>query len=260
METMYIPGWDPFFEELSRMLRSSNRQFGIANAQYSEYIIDRLELAVANVTNLQSFCRNQPSHDIEPLRNVLRMLTDLLHKMVELVEQWKVYADRIELEATSSCYMAPLQQSTGRRGRSRFSIEREQLVYLRSLRFSWVDISNLLGVSRMTVYRRRVEFDLVDDDATTDVDDGTLTGIIGEIRNDLPEIGESMIMGRLRSMGLHIPRQRVRESIRTADPLNVALRWHSVTSRQPYSVPGPNSLWHIGMISQVLYACYCMYI
>ena len=35
-----IPGWDPFFEELSRMLRSSNRQFGIANAQYSEYIID----------------------------------------------------------------------------------------------------------------------------------------------------------------------------------------------------------------------------
>ena len=51
----------------------------------------------------------------------------------------------------------------------------------------------------MTVYRRRVEFDLVDDDATTDVDDGTLTGIIGEIRNDLPEIGESMIVGRLSS-------------------------------------------------------------
>ena len=68
-------------------------------------------------------------------------------------------------------------------------------MYLRSLRFSWVDISNLLGVSQMTVYRRRVEFDLVDDDATTDVDDGTLTGIIGEIRNDLPEIGESMIHG-----------------------------------------------------------------
>ena len=120
------------------------------------------------------------------------MLIDLHHKMVE---QWKLCADRIELEAASSCYMAPLQQSTGRRGRPRFSIEREQLVYLRSLRFSWVDISNLLGVSRMTVYQRHVEFDLVDDDATTDVDNGTLTGIIGEIRNDLPEIGESIIMG-----------------------------------------------------------------
>ena len=243
-----IPGWDPFFEELSRMLRSAERQFGIASAEYSEYIIDRLETAGANVDNLESFCRNQPLHsDIEPITNLLRRLTNLRQKLTELVQQWNLYADRIELEAVSSCYMAPLQQSTGRRGRPRFSIDREQLNYLRSLSFSWVNISDLLGVSRMTVYRRRVEFGLVGDTAA-DVDDGTLTRIIGEIRTDLPEIGESMIMGRLRSMGLHIPRQRVRESIRTADPLNIALRWHGVTTRQPYSVPGPNSLWHIGML------------
>jgi len=73
-----------------------------------------------------------------------------------------------------------------------------------------------------------------------------LARIVCEIRTDLPEIGKSMIMGRLRSMGLHIPKQRVRESIRITDPLNVALRWHGVTYHQPYSVPGPNSLWHIG--------------
>ena len=238
----------PLFEELSRILRSSERQFGIANAQYSEYIIDRLEIAIANVTNLQSFCRNQPSHDIQPLSNVLCILTELCQKIAELVQQWKLYADRIELEAASSCYMVPLQQSTNRRGRPRFSIDREQLEYLRSLSFTWVDISNLLGVSRMTVYRRRVEFGLVGDDGATNVDDGTLTRIIGEIRTDLPEVGETMIMGRLRSLGLHIPRQRVCESLRTVDPLNVALRWHGVTNCQPYSVPGPNSLWHIGIL------------
>ena len=51
-------------------------------------------------------------------------------------------------------------------------------------------------MSRKTVYRRCVEFGLVGDTAA-DVDDGTLTRIIGEIRTDLPEIGESMIMGRL---------------------------------------------------------------
>ena len=56
----------PLFKELSRMLLSGNRQFGIANVQFSECIIDQLELAVANVTNFQSFCTNQPSHDIEP--------------------------------------------------------------------------------------------------------------------------------------------------------------------------------------------------
>ena len=67
-----IPGWDPFFEELSRMLRSAERQYGIASAVYSEYIIDRLETAVANVANLESFCRNLPLHsDVEPITNLL---------------------------------------------------------------------------------------------------------------------------------------------------------------------------------------------
>ena len=42
-------------------------------------------------------------------------------------------------------------------------------------------------------------------------------------------------------------REQIRETIRRTDPLNTALRWHGTTARQPYSVPGPNSLWHIGM-------------
>ena len=65
---------------------------------------------------------------------------------------------------------------------------------------------------------------MVGDDGATDVDGGTLTRIIGETRNDLLEIGETMIMGRLQSLGLHIPRRRVCESTKTAKPLNIALR------------------------------------
>ena len=49
------------------------------------------------------------------------------------------------------------------RGRPRFEIPKEQLVYLSSLSFSWTDISRMLRVSRMTIYRRRVEYDLVRD-------------------------------------------------------------------------------------------------
>jgi len=38
------------------------------------------------------------------------------------------------------------------------------------------------------------------------------------------------------------------------DPVNVALRWPGgATAKRQYSVPGPNSLWHIGM--QVLVYC-----
>lgn len=62
----------------------------------------------------------------------------------------------------------------------------------------------------------------------------------------MPEIGERMTVGALRSRGITVPRHRVRQMLHKVDPIGAALRWHSKTKRKPYSVPGPNSLWHIG--------------
>ena len=63
----------------------------------------------------------------------------------------------------------------------------------------------------------------------------------------LPTVGEKIIMGQLRAQGFRVTRCRVREIIRAMDPINTALRWQgTVTARRSYSVPGPNSLWHIG--------------
>ena len=57
-----------------------------------------------------------------------------------------------------------------------------------------------------------------------------------------------MTWGRLRSMGYSVTRSRLRQAIRDIDPLHTALRWRgSLSVRHPYSVPGPNSLWHIGI-------------
>ena len=97
----------------------------------------------------------------------------------------------------------------------------------------------------MTIYRRRAEFGLLDDPSRT-LNDEELSRVVVEMRRELPEIGQLMVAGRLRSMGYQIPRHRVRDAVRSSDPLNTALRWHGVTTRRPYSVPGPNSLWHIG--------------
>ena len=35
-------------------------------------------------------------------------------------------------------------------------------MYLHSMGFTWVEIADLLGVSRMTIFRRRREFGLVE--------------------------------------------------------------------------------------------------
>ena len=78
--------------------------------------------------------------------------------------------------------------------------------------------------------------------------DAQLHTAVMDIKAGQPEIGEVMIMGRLRSMGYRVSRERVRQEIRQSYPLHTALRWRGgLTSRRPYSVPGPNSLWRIGM-------------
>ena len=135
---------------------------------------------------------------------------------------------------------------SGRRGRPSYNISREQILYLRSLSFRWNVIAKLLGISVMTLYRRRQEFGLVEDPRTR-ISDHQLLEIVRQIRNDFPDIGEVLLMGQLQAKGYIVTRRRVQTSIRHVDPLNSALRWTGVTAiRQPYSVPGPNSLWHIG--------------
>ena len=78
------------------------------------------------------------------------------------------------------------------------------------------------------------------------VDDATLTALVNEIRRQQPALGQTMVWGQLRSQGYHVTRARVKSAIRSTDPINTALRWHDMTPRHPYSVPSPNSLWHLG--------------
>ena len=56
---------------------------------------------------------------------------------------------------------------------------------------------------------------------------------------------QRMLMGYLRSCGVHVPRRRVRESIMRVDPNGVRSRLRQALRRRKYLVPGPNSLWHV---------------
>ena len=38
-----------------------------------------------------------------------------------------------------------------------------------------------------------------------------------------------------------------KQGMQEMDPISISMRWHLKTKRRPYSVPGPNSLWHIGV-------------
>ena len=126
-----------------------------------------------------------------------------------------------------------LQERTGSRGRPRFIITQHQLHYLRSQMFSWSSIASLIGVSRMTVYRRRQEYGMVVVSSRS-LNNKQLQTILRELRLSNPCLGEKMIIGRLRSIGYQISRSHVRECVRNADPINTALRYlGNLTARRP---------------------------
>ena len=82
------------------------------------------------------------------------------------------------------------------------------------------------------------------------ISDEELLSLVQQIRDDFLFSGITMMCGNIRSRGIIVTRDRVRRAIKMIDPLGGALRWPSKVRRRPYSVAGPNSLWHIGKYSK----------
>ena len=90
-----------------------------------------------------------------------------------------------------------------------------------------------------------MEYGLLED-PSNEISDADLITLLRQIRMDLPYSGVSMVYGSLRARGFRVPREKVRSTLRSIDPLASASRWQAgITKRHPYSVAGPNSLWHI---------------
>ena len=79
----------------------------------------------------------------------------------------------------------------------------------------------------------------------TIISDIDLQQQVADIKAEFENTGERMVIGILRSRGIHVPRHRVRDIIRRIDPINTALRWRAMHPRYQYDVPGPNALWQI---------------
>ena len=123
-------------------------------------------------------------------------------------------------------------------------IDKEQVEFLRGLNFSWNTIASILGISRTTLYERRRELNIMDDNFSS-ISDEELADLIRVVKEELPE---RMMVGILHSKGVNVQRRRVREAIYKVDPIGVSLHWSKKLYQRQYTVPGPNSLWHLGLI------------
>ena len=74
----------------------------------------------------------------------------------------------------------------------------------------------------------------------SDITDEELDEKIIFILQDNRRIGANTVNVHLRNIGIHVPRERVRLSMRRVDSVGVALRARRVIKRRTYQVHGPN--------------------
>lgn len=235
--------WRRFFDALRTFLRQLEHTREHPNREYCEYAVDRLELWNSTISGLIAHLNGLSASQF--LMRCVSDLDDLLQNMWIIRQEWEDLLTNVNGERRDHfSYAAP--SIRGETGRPKFHISKEQLQYLRSMNFKWVEIAKLLGVSYSTVYRRRLELGLLHDPIGEAIDDVTVNALVSEIRRRQPALGQTMVWGQLRSEGYHVTRAQVRDAIRSTDPINTTLRWHGITPRRPYSVPSPNSLWHAG--------------
>ena len=79
----------------------------------------------------------------------------------------------------------------------------------------------------------------------SNISDPVLDGAVKKIQGQHPGVGIRMLTGHLKSQGLNVQRERVRQSLLRTDPSGVLQRWRDSIRRRIYSVPFPLALWHI---------------
>lgn len=173
------------------------------------------------------------------------------HNDLDTLRRIHSVANRIfqaSILTSSNCASAisPVQviMPQGRRGRPSLVVNIEQVELFRSVGYSWLEVFNLLSVSRITLWRRFRDLN-IPTSRFADISDQELDNIVRSIQESHPNVGLVMLHGYVLSHGVTVQRQRLRRSVQRLNPSTGITRWHQVLSRRSYHVPGPNSLWHI---------------
>ena len=132
------------------------------------------------------------------------------------------------------------------RGRPTIPILRSHLQFYIEHNFTIKQISQMFRCSRRTVERRMQHYGIPRmRERYSCISDSDLKERVTSIAQNNPNLGERSIDGILRSTGLIIQRQRLRDIMWSVDPEGVQLRLRRTLHRREYHVAAPNSLWHV---------------
>ena len=118
--------------------------------------------------------------------------------------------------------------------------------YLLSLGFSKMKISEILGVTRQTLYNKMKQSSVSGEfQKYTNITDSQLDDVLKEIKAQHLTDGEVMMAGHLISKGIRVQRAHLRSSLHRIDPEGIADRRSIAVKRRVYQVGRPNEVWHL---------------
>lgn len=176
-----VVGWDRFWDEIASLVHTSQMRIGHADRNFSLFFVERLQLAAVKLVTLR---------DIMETVNELSTFSQKVFS--KLFDGW-LPSGNSTLTGWTWTFRPAVMRST-RRGRPEFNISKDQLVFLHNLSFSWTSISSLLGVSRMTIYRRRRVYNLLLEGEYVP-SELELSSILRHIRLDTSDIGQTLLNG-----------------------------------------------------------------
>ena len=233
---------EQFFQDIDNLLSMCDQERNTISRPLIERIIIKLELSIEVILQIIPLLIESRSVVNEIGTNFQIIRRDWCRKIQELELRRPPNCTHL---AVYSLYPPQVTASEGP-GRPKYDISEEVLLNLRALGYSWKEISSLLLVSRTTLWRRVAELGIREETGFSNISDEQLDQFVKAfIDTHGFHVGFSMVYGHLRSTRLKVQRDRVRASLRRVDPENSGLRWATVITRRTYSVPGPNSLWHI---------------
>ena len=233
---------EQFFQDIDNLLSMCDQERNTISRPLIERIISKLELSIEVILQIIPLLIESRSVVNEIGTNLQIIRRDWCRKIQELELRRPPNCTHL---AVYSLYPPQVTASEGP-GRPKYDISEEVLLNLRALGYSWKEISSLLLVSRTTLWRRVAELGIREETGFSNISDEQLDQFVKAfIDTHGFHVGFSMVYGHLRSTRLKVQRDRVRASLRRVDPENSGLRWATVITRRTYSVPGPNSLWHI---------------
>lgn len=191
--------WSLFFTDLDELLSEYEQHRSTNDIAITENLTIHLENAVRTLQNVSHFVSQTNKEAVlEMARNFHLMFWDCHRRCV--------FPSRTRGSLVAVLSLgSPNRVDTRQVGRPKFDIKEETLVELRSLGFSWENISRMLLVSCWTIHRRASEFGLTHLSRFGDIIDKQLDSKVSSFLNEHGcLVGTSMVLGHLRSEGLSI--------------------------------------------------------